>query len=109
MPILEPDIDIKKVVGAALAKTGNPDLAPVNNFRDALSANGVNLNALAEQLANLIFNGKEGVKRQAILDAAALFGADIRESAAPPVPQIVINIMSDESKVQQIFTPEREV
>lgn len=99
--------DLKEQVKEILASTGEPALCPPKQtLVDSLQANGVDVPYLATLLTDLLQNARQNVKRQVILDVLALLGADIRESKAQ-VPSIIVQVVGDETKISQIYTPER--
>jgi trimethylamine:corrinoid methyltransferase-like protein len=76
----------------------------------ALEQYGLSVEELAMHLANLILSAKDAVKRNAILDAFALHGINLKQEAFEnSAPSIVFQVNGDNVNLNQLFAPSREV
>ena len=75
-----------------------------------LKDSGLDPRQLAVYLANLIMSAKDSTKLNAIRDAFALYGINLRpEANAPTVPSITFNVIGENTSLNNLFAPERNI
>jgi len=73
-----------------------------------LKDSGLDPRQLAVYLANLIMSAKDSTKLNAIRDAFALYGINLKpENNTPVIPSIVFNVVSENTNLNNLFAPER--
>ena len=73
-----------------------------------LKDSGLDPRQLAIYLANLIMSAKDATKLNAIRDAFALYGINLRpEAIAQAVPSITFNVIGENTQLNNLFAPER--
>lgn len=108
MPL--PLLKIQEAVESALLEEGvipNRETAVA-----ALNEAGADIGRLANELANLVFTAKSNVRLNAIRDAFKLHGIDLSTgqggNAGPTQPQITIQVIGENTNLQNVFAPERK-
>ena len=76
-----------------------------------LKDSGLDPRTLATYLANLILSAKDSTKLNAIRDAFALYGINLRPEAnsGNGAPNITFQIVSENTNLNNLFAPERNI
>lgn len=75
-----------------------------------LKDSGLDPRQLAIYLANLIMSAKDATKLNAIRDAFALYGINLHpEAIAQAVPSITFNVIGENTQLNNLFAPERNL
>lgn len=107
MPL--PLLKITEAVEAALRDEGI--VAQRDSARAALNDAGADIQRLATELSNLVFSAREGVRLNAIRDAFKLHGIDLstgNSGSGNSNPQITIQVVSENTNLNNVFAPERK-
>jgi hypothetical protein len=110
MPIpIQTSSGIEQAVNSMLRKSGV--LTNKEKLSESLISNGLTIDELGAQIANLVFSGKERTRLEALKLALAGHGIDLREQTqVNVVPSITFNIVSNsETNVLEMFAPTREI
>ena len=76
----------------------------VNGLKDC----GMDPRTLATYLGNLILSARDSTKLNAIRDAFALYGINLRpEANVATVPSITFNVVGENTQLNNLFAPER--
>lgn len=103
-PLITPTLEAAVV--SALEKSGV--IPPQEEVVEALKSAGLDVTRLAQELANLIYNSKDAVKRQSIMDALALYGIQVNKPQEQGKSiNIQFNIVSENTNLNNLFAPDR--
>lgn len=98
---------IESAIDSALKKAGA--IPASEEFVDALENEGLTVQRLASELANLIFNSKDITKYKAIVSALKAKGINIdAERVEDRQINVQFNIQGDNTNLNNVFAPERK-
>lgn len=105
---LRSNLMIESAVDSALKKSGA--IPAETEFVDALESEGLNIQRLAAELANLVYNSKDITKYKAIISALKAKGINIEEDRVESRQiNVQFNIKGDNTNINNLFAPERNI
>lgn len=111
MPVIP--TNLSQAIEKSLEQTGIPELSAPKELVSLLKLKGVTLDTIANELANVLMNGKLNLKHKVAMDIAALYGVDFRvPDKANDALTIDVKFSSEDGspinvQINNMFSPER--